>query len=66
MKRGELRSEIMEACPAGFDGDLLKFIDKVEGLVNGIVSELDISSISDIGQVETAHDLANDLADGLW
>lgn len=66
MRRSELRSEIMDACPEGFEDELKDFIDRVEGLVGDIVSELSIKDISDIGNVEDAHRLADDLADSLY
>jgi hypothetical protein len=66
MNKGELRSEIMDICPEDFEDELKIFIDKLEGLAGEIVGELDITSISDIGKIESAYDLADDLADALY
>jgi hypothetical protein len=66
MNKGELRNEILENCPEEFHDELKEYIDKLESLVDEIVCELNIDSISDIGNIETAYNLADDLADGLY
>ena len=66
MIKGELRSEIMDKCPVGFEDDLKDFIDKVEELSAEIVNKLTINDISDIGNVEDAYGLADNLSDGLY
>lgn len=66
MQKCELRTEIMEKCPEEFEDTLKDFIDKLETLVGEIVNELDIRDISDIGQIEEAHSLADNLNDALY
>ena len=66
MTKGELRSEIMDNCPEEFEEELKDFIDKLEGLVGEIVSELDISSVGDLDKIESAYNLADDLSDALY
>lgn len=66
MKRGELREEILDGCPESFIDDLTNSIDKIEGLMSNIVSNLSIDSISEIGCIEEAHTLANDLSEALY
>lgn len=66
MQKGELRSKIMDECPEGFEEALADFIDILEDLTCNIVDELQINDISDIGKVEEAHRLADDLHDALY
>lgn len=66
MIKGELREQIMSNCPEDFEDELKDFIDKLECFMADIVSELSIESIADIGCIEEAHSLADDLCDSLY
>lgn len=63
---GKLRNEIMEKCPDGFKDELKSFIDDIEHIVGSIRDTMQISDISDIGNVDTAHDMISELADDLY
>jgi hypothetical protein len=56
----------MDECPSEFKDELKEFIDKVEGIVNSALNEMDIKCISDIGGIDTAFDIISGLADNLY
>jgi hypothetical protein len=66
MQKGELRNEILEGCPEECKTVLSDFIDKLEVLTSDIIDNLSIESISDIGNIEEAHRLAEDLLYALY
>ena len=66
MKTGELRSSVMDNCPEDFEQELKNFIDNIEGLVNDVLSLMEIDHIDDIGRLEDAHDELKDLSKGLY
>ena len=66
MRKSELREEIMEGCPESFRDDLSSSIDKLEGIIGDILGELSIDDISDVGRIEEAHRLTDDLCDALY
>ena len=66
MNKGQRRTKIMDECPEEFRYELITFIDEIEGAVNDISAELEINSISDLTKIETAFDLATELADSLY
>ena len=66
MTKGELRIKIMRDCPEDFEDELKEFIDNIEALVGDIRGELDIERISDIGRIEEAYRLADELSDALY
>jgi len=66
MRKGELRTKIMDECPEGFEDVLKDFIDHLEGKVDKIVDGLNISNISDLGKIEDTQDMAKSLMDSLY
>lgn len=66
MKKGELRTKIMDECPEGFEDTLKDWIDNLEQSVGHVIDELDIVCISDLGKIEDAKSALDDIHDGLY
>ena len=66
MDKGYRRLNILDLCPEEFEDQLKTFIDEIDEEVIAIVGELSIESITDIGNIEGAYNLAGDLAESLY
>jgi len=66
MNKGQRRKNILDDCPDEFHDELESFINEIENEVNNIINELSITSISELGRIEEAYNLADDLADSLY
>ena len=60
------RKEIMEGCPEGFEDELKNIVDYFEGTLTEIRSNLEITQISELGQVEEAYDIVCRIAEDLY
>lgn len=60
------RNKIMEICPEGFEDDLKAFIDDIENEVIEIRDKMDIHGLSQLHELDEAHDKMCDLAASLY
>lgn len=63
---GKLRGDIMVKCPDEFKSDLTDFIDDIEAMLNRAKAKMNIKSISNIGDIDTAFDIISKLSEDLY
>lgn len=67
MSKGDLRREIIDACPdETFETELTGWIDSLEQKIGEILQDMEIKDITEISKVEDAYRALDELHDELY